>query len=161
MLGMIEGAADLLFALEAGEEGRVAFEPEQRDLQRDRPAGLQIGGLEDRAHAAAADDVGDFEALVEDLSDLKFVGHRGWQRRVIRDRPAIIPHPLHIIDAKDLHRDVVFGSALLREPHQVLAGLGRRHVAHRVRGARFRSRSRGGRRVHWMTMSRLRRIERA
>ena len=82
---MVEHPADLLLALEAGEEAGVALEPEQRYLQRNGTAALQIDHLEHRAHAAPADDVGDLEALVEDLTDLKLVGHRGWQRRVIRD----------------------------------------------------------------------------
>src|SRR5262249_20777529 len=111
-----------------------------RHLQGHRAAGLQIGGLEHRTHAAPGNDIGNLEPFVQDLSRLKLV-HRLGYGRVVGDRPAIIPYPLHILDLEYLHRDVVRRSALFREVDQPLAGLDGRRAAHHLLKFAFRDTS--------------------
>ena len=106
----------------------------KRHFQRHRTSGLEVGGLENGAHGAAINHIGDLEALVEKAAGLEFLCHRrgGGGRRGIRHRASIVPYPRDVFDPHDLHGDVVVRSSFLREPNEVLARGGRRHAVHAV-----------------------------
>ena len=62
---MIELGADLLLALEALEENRIALHLGMRNLDGDLAAGAKVGGAEDGGHAAAGHQ--GFDAVVIEL----------------------------------------------------------------------------------------------
>ena len=74
---MGQGRADFLLALEAGVGRGIALKLHQRDFDGDRQAGFKIVGLENAGHAAAVDQIGDLEPIVQELAGLKFVAHMG------------------------------------------------------------------------------------
>ena len=119
---MPQRLADRLFALKTGEEGRIALELHEGDLDRHGLAALQVLRLEDRRHAAAADQVGDAEAIVQHLADFDFIAHG--QLALLIDRlSAIEHHVFDAIDPHDLHREIIVGAAFFRQRHQLPAGV--------------------------------------
>ena len=73
--GVIELPANLDLPLEPRKERRIALELEERNLDRRCTAGGEVRGLEDRPHAAAADERQDRETLVEHFANLRFRHH--------------------------------------------------------------------------------------
>ena len=138
-----ECAANLLFAFEPREGSRIAFEARKRHFQRDQAPCFQIGRLEHRAHRAAMNDVGDLKTLVQKIAGLQLLcrGGHGGRRRVIRHAASVMGHSRHILDSDDLHRDVVLGSSLLCEPHEMRACIAGRHAVDRVAHFIFRDAS--------------------
>src|SRR5207253_678108 len=72
------------------------------------------------------------EPLVERLARLELRRRRGHGRREVGHRAAVVADARDVVDANDLDRDVVFRAALLRQLHQVLAGILRRHAVDAV-----------------------------
>ncbi len=63
--GMVHHLADFFFAAKAVEESGIAFNFGMRNLDGDGAAGIEIGGAEDRRHAAAGSQ--SFDAVVIEL----------------------------------------------------------------------------------------------
>src|SRR5438093_13536191 len=64
---MIQNLAALLLPLETGIESRIGLEIHQRNLYRNRLAGLPVDSLEDRAHAAPMNRFHNLETIVQNL----------------------------------------------------------------------------------------------
>ena len=124
---MLQLPPDRFLALEAAEKGRVALELHERDLQRHGLAGLQIDPLEDRGHAAAADQFRDLKPPVERLADFHFVTHRLGNLSV-NGQAAVEHHLFHAVDADDLHGKIIVGPPLFRQGQKLSAGFVRRGV---------------------------------
>ena len=75
---MVELLADLLLALEAIEENRIAFHFRMRDLDGDGAAVARIGRLIDGGHAAAGDQAFNF-VVIEGIAGMEG-SHRLWFR---------------------------------------------------------------------------------
>ena len=133
---MIERLADFLFALEARKEGRIAFEPHERHFHGDGLARFRIGRLEDRGHAAAADDAVDLEAVVQHIADFDLEGH-GNLCFVKDGLTAEIAQRVDALDLNDLNRKIVVGAAPFGQLNQLAACFRRRFFGDEIQNLLF------------------------
>ena len=124
---MLQLPPDRFLALEAAEKGRIALELHEGDLQGHGLAGLQVDALEDRGHAAAADQFRDLKPSVERLTDFHFMTHR-LGNLPVNGQTAVEHHFFHAVDANDLHGEIILGPPFFRQGQKLFARLVRRDV---------------------------------